>query len=153
MNPKEFADRIANKEKFYDTETGKIVTIEGLVDITGETYGKTDDGEIIKVNAKNLESTNQKSDDKRTDTEKLANLLKEMGINPEDVGVGMEESTKPENEEGVSITPENIEEATKSEVTAPNFSKAITDITNAVKGDQEQGINKDENDGVTQADE
>ena len=298
MKPSEFNDRMSKKEKFYDTVSRETVEIILEPDIAGEAYGKTDSGDTIKVFVQNLEATDKQSSDTRTDTEKLADLLIEMGINSrreledflKENGINIrnlgseptendkeeqeflesytsalrefinhyktignkyskryeglrnekgtekqedeqmldaiyeyptemlkkvlevilkdDEYSKKHDEDGIvlvfskrlqeqgdidkalelldsgftqmafrirlkkyyienilkmreeyripeppKIVPDSIEEATIGEVTAPNFSKAITDIKNAVKETPQQGINKDENDGVTQDDE
>jgi len=156
MSPKEFADRVANNEKFYDKVTGKIVTIIGAVDISGETYGETDDGELIKVNAKNLESTEQKSSDKRSDTEELSDLLKEMGINPEDVGVGIADNTKSGNKEIADSSEEEksfLESYTSSFRHFINHYKEIGDKYSKKydKIRDEEGIEKQENEQMLDA--
>ena len=59
-------------EKFLDSESGEIISIYGGPDITGDVVGYTDDGRMIKDNAKNLELAQIK--DTKSDTEKLSEI-------------------------------------------------------------------------------
>ena len=79
MEPIEFAEALNRGEKFLDTESGEIISIYGGADITGDVVGYTDDGRMIKANAKNLELA-QKIKDTKSDTEKLSEILDDMGI-------------------------------------------------------------------------
>ena len=79
MEPIEFAEALINRgEKFLDPESGEIISIYGGADITGDVVGYTDDGRMIKANAKNLELAQIK--DTKSDTEKLSEILDDMGI-------------------------------------------------------------------------
>ena len=78
MEPIEFAEALNRGEKFLDPESGEIISIYGGADITGDVVGYTDDGRMIKANAKNLELAQIK--DTKSDTEKLSEILDDMGI-------------------------------------------------------------------------
>ena len=78
MKPREFAEALNRGEKFLDPESGEIISIYGGADITGDVVGYTDDGRMIKANAKNLELPQIK--DTKSDTEKLSEILDDMGI-------------------------------------------------------------------------
>lgn len=83
MEPIEFAEALNRGEKFLDPESGEIISIYGGADITGDVVGYTDDGRMIKANAKNLELAqikDTKIKDTKSDTEKLSEILDDMGI-------------------------------------------------------------------------
>ena len=80
MEPIEFAEALNRGEKFLDPESGEIISIYGGADITGDVVGYTDDGRMIKANAKNLELAQTQIKDTKSDTEKLSEILDDMGI-------------------------------------------------------------------------
>ena len=102
MNPREFADALASGKKFIDSETGKVVSIYGGVDIQGDCIGVTDNGETIKVNAKKLEIS--KEPDKKTDSEKLDELIAQLTVGKEeDI-----ETSEPKKSELLNALIENL---------------------------------------------
>ena len=62
MTPSEFAEAVYRGETFYDRVNHVEISIFGGVDIEGNLKGLTEDGRIIKTNAKNLTIAGKKAD-------------------------------------------------------------------------------------------
>ena len=76
MNPEEFAEALYRGEKFYDSISGKIITVLSGPDIMGNVGGITDEGELIRANAKNFSLAGEKKSGSLED--ELARVLKKI---------------------------------------------------------------------------